>query len=402
MTREELVQTAIKLINTNTSVALLWATGVGKSVAAIKMANHYLNKIKNGKVLLLVAETPHKDNWAKEFDKWGMINASLTVECYASLHKYRNTQWDLVIYDEAHHLGSDLRLEILSTMKSKKNILLSATMDRGMLNLLESSLGYIAWHRITLQDAIDFDILPGPHIHLIPLLLDNTLETEMIIEEWGDEKKRIPIYTSLKDKWVYLKNKNKYPNIKLCMRCTALQKYNYLTDQFEYWKKRYMNSRQEFIKNKWLQIGMQRKRFLGETKTLHVKKLLKHLKDKRFICFCTSIQQAEELGKKNAIHSKVKGSEDLIKKFNNKEIDTLYAVGMLQEGQNLTDIEAGIIIQLDGSERPIIQKLGRALRAEDPHQYIFYYKNTRDQEYLDKILEDFNSDYINQLDINKL
>ena len=44
----------------------------------------------------------------------------------------------------------------------------------------------------------------------------------------------------------------------------------------------------------------------------------------------------------------------------------------------------------------------RALRASDPHQYIFYYKNTRDEEYLNNILEDFNSDYINVLDVTKL
>ena len=402
MTREDLVKAAIKLFKNNTSVALLWATGVGKSSAAIKMSNSYLKNKKAAKVLLLVAETPHKENWMQEFEKWGEIKGNLTVECYASLHKYRNTSWDLIIFDEAHHMGSELRLEILSTIKSSKNILLSATLERGLINILENYLGYISFHRITLQDAIDFKILPGPHIHLIPLTLDNLKDDQWIIEEWGDESKRVPIYTTLRDKWHYIKNKKKYPNIKLCMRCTALQKYNYLTEQFEYWKKRYMSARQEFMKNKWLQVGMQRKRFLGEIKTLQVKKLLNSLKDKRFICFCASIQQAEYLGKENAIHSKVKKTQSIIDAFNEKKIDNLYAVGMLQEGQNLVDIEAGIIIQLDGSERPFIQKFGRSLRASDPHQYIFYYKNTRDEEYLNNILEDFNSDYINVLDVKKL
>lgn len=402
MTREDLVKSAVKLFQKNTSVALLWATGVGKSSAAIKMANKYLEKIHCGKVLLVVAETPHKDNWMQEFEKWGVIQASLTVECYASLHKYRNTTWDLIIYDEAHHLGSELRLDILSTIKSKKNILLSATIERGLLNILENYMGYIAFSRVTLQDAIDFKILPGPHIHLIPLSLDNLKDDQWIVEEWGDESKRVPIYTTLKDKWHYIKNKKKYPHIKLCMRCTALQKYNYLTEQTEYWKKKYMSCRQEYMKNKWMQIGIQRKRFLGEVKTHIVKRLIEKLKDKRYICFCASVAQAEYLGKENAIHSKVKKAQSIIDSFNEKKIDNLYAVGMLQEGQNLTDIEAGIIVQLDGSERPMIQKLGRALRAEDPHQYIFYYRNTRDQEYLDNILEDFNSDYINTLDINKL
>jgi superfamily II DNA or RNA helicase len=402
MTREALVKEAVKLFEKHTSVALLWATGVGKSAAAIKMANKYLEKIHCGKVLLVVAEVAHKENWQKEFEKWGMINATLTIECYASLHKYRNTNWDLIIFDEAHHLGSELRLEVLSSMRSSKNILLSATLDRGMLNELENILGYIAPHKIGLQDAIDFNILPGPHIHLIPLTLDNVKTDQWIVEEWGDESKRIPIYTDLRDKWKYLRNKKQYPNVKLCMRCTALQKYNYLTEQTEYWKKKYMSCRQEYMKNKWMQIGIQRKRFLGEVKTHIVKRLIEKLKDKRYICFCASVAQAEYLGKENAIHSKVKKTQSIIDSFNEKKIDNLYAVGMLQEGQNLVDIEAGIIIQLDGSERPFIQKFGRSLRASDPHQYIFYYKNTRDEEYLNNILEDFNSDYINVLDVKKL
>ena len=402
MTREALVKEAVMLFGKHTSVALLWATGVGKSAAAIKMANKYLEKIHCGKVLLVVAEVAHKENWQKEFEKWGMINAALTIECYASLHKYRNTNWDLIIFDEAHHLGSELRLEVLSSMRSSKNILLSATLDRGLLNELENILGYIAPHKISLQDAIDFNILPGPHIHLIPLTLDNVKTDQWIVEEWGDESKRIPIYADLRDKWKYLRNKKQYPNIKLCMRCTALQKYNYLTEQTEYWKKKYMSCRQEYMKNKWMQIGIQRKRFLGEVKTHIVKRLIEKLKDKRYICFCASVAQAEYLGKENAIHSKVKKTQSIIDSFNEKKIDNLYAVGMLQEGQNLVDIEAGIIIQLDGSERPFIQKFGRSLRASDPHQYIFYYKNTRDEEYLNNILEDFNSDYINVLDVKKL
>lgn len=44
----------------------------------------------------------------------------------------------------------------------------------------------------------------------------------------------------------------------------------------------------------------------------------------------------------------------------------------------------------------------RALRASDPHQYIFYYKYTRDQEYLDKVLDGINKDYIDEIDITKL
>ena len=73
---------------------------------------------------------------------------------------------------------------------------------------------------------------------------------------------------------------------------------------------------------------------------------------------------------------------------------------MLQEGMNLTDIQVGVIIQLDGEERAFIQKFGRTLRAESPEQYIIYYKGTRDEEYLKKALESIDEKYIVTYEIN--
>ena len=81
-----------------------------------------------------------------------------------------------------------------------------------------------------------------------------------------------------------------------------------------------------------------------------------------------------------------------------KKIDNLYAVGMLQEGQNLVDIEAGVIIQLDGSERPFIQKFGRTIRADSPQQFIFYYENTRDIDYLENVFEGVDEAYISTIE----
>ena len=124
------------------------------------------------------------------------------------------------------------------------------------------------------------------------------------------------------------------------------------------------------------------------------------MKDKRFICFCTNIEQAELLGEENAVHSKKKNSLEIIHRFNEKEINNLFAVGMLQEGVNLKDIEAGIIIQLDGEERAFIQKFGRTLRADSPEQYIIYFRATRDEEYLNNALENIDNKYIQTYEIN--
>ena len=403
MTREELQIQSLSLIKQNNRVALQWCTGLGKSKIAIDMANYLADKeFKEHEepfnVLLVVAETAHKSNWKIEFDRWGLKTDNVVMECYASLKKYRNSYWDLVIFDEAHHLGSDLRMDVLTELHAKNIILLSATLSDQVMQAVTGVFGEFVTSKVTLKEAIEWRILPAPKVYLIPLTLDSTYSNCTIIEEWGKKEKRVTYKCKFHERWEYVRNKNKYPNVTLEISCTQQQKYDYLSDQFEYWRSQFFRTRQEFIKNKWLQVGSQRKRFLGESKTDAVRLLLHKIQNKRFICFCTSIEQAELLGGKNAIHSKKDNSLDIIDDFNTKKIDNLFAVGMLQEGQNLTDIEAGVIVQLDGQERAFVQKFGRSLRATDPIQFIFYYKDTRDTEYLENVLEGINEEYITEVD----
>lgn len=402
MTKEELQVLPLSLIKQSNKVILQWCTGLGKSKAAINMANYLINKEPINKnsfsILLVVAEITHKSNWKVEFDKWGIETNNITVECYASLKKYRNNHYDLIIFDEAHHLGSDLRKDILTELHAKNIILLSATLSDQLIEILTEIYGEFVTSKITLKEAIDWKLLPIPKVYLIPLTLNNTQYNCTIIEEWGKKEKRIIYKCKFHERWKYLKDKKKYPNIKLEISCTQQQKYDYLSDKFNYWKRQYFLTQAEHVKTKMLQTGLERKRFLGECKTDYVKLLLYKLRNKRYICFCTNIEQAELLGNKNAIHSEKKNSLEILNNFNLKKINNLFAVGMLQEGQNLVDIEAGIIVQLDGEERAFVQKFGRSLRATDPIQFIFYYKDTKDIKYLENVLKGIDEKYITEVD----
>ena len=399
MTREELQTQILSIIKQNNRVAIQWCTGLGKSRMAIEIANYIQNLKDEGniKVLLVVAESAHKSNWRKELLDWKYKPNNITIECYASLPKYKNSWWDLIIFDEAHHLGTDLKIDILSTIITDYVVLLSATLPDQTIQSVSKIFGEFKTSKVSLKQAIEWGILPKPKVYLIPLTLNNIYSNCTIIEEWGKKEKRVIYKCKFYERWEYLRNKEKYPNTTLIISCTQQQKYDYLSDQFEYWKKQFFRTRQDYTKNKWLQTGSKRKRFLGECKTDFVRLLLHKLQNMRYICFCTSIEQAELLGGRNAIHSERKNSLKIIDNFNLKKIDSLFAVGMLQEGQNLTDIEAGVIIQLDGEERAFIQKFGRSMRAEDPIQFIFYYKNTRDIDYLNNVLEGIDKEYINEI-----
>lgn len=402
MTREELNSQAIELLKTNNNIAIQAATGVGKSKIAIDLCYEMAaQQIAPLRVLLVVAEIAHINNWNAEFIKWNWSWGQVTIICYASLKNYRDTEWDTIIFDEAHHLGSELRLDVFDTLRSRWKIFLSATLKDSLIGRLEESCGPIATIKMGLQDAFNADILPEPKIHLIELSLDDTIADQTIVEEWGKADKRKTAICSYAERWKYLRDKKKIPNGKLIIQCTRKQKYDYYCEQFEYYKKRYMLSRNEFVKNKWLQCGSKRKMYLGLLKTEIANGLLNKLRNKRLICFCTNIEQAEYLGGENAIHSKKKERLEIIDKFNEKKINSLFAVGMLQEGVNLNDIQVGIIIQLDGEERAFIQKFGRTLRADTPEQYIIYYKDTRDEEYLNNALENIDTKYIKRADYHE-
>ena len=398
ITRELLGKEVCESLYKDKNVAIQAATGVGKSKMALDAIKYIATKEhKQIKTLIVVAERTHINNWKSEINKWFPEFNSYLIICYASLKKQINTNWNCIIYDEAHHLQSDIRLSYFPLVKSEYKIFLSATLKERLIQTLELSCNTITKVNCKLKQAFDYKILSEPKIYLVPLTLDNKYVNQEYIKEWGKKDKRVTINCTFANRWLYIKNKKTFPNVKLVIKCTEAQAYALYNEEFNFWKNRYMSIRNPIVKNKWLQCGSSRKRFLGQLKDKEAAKIIEKLKDKRLIVFCTSIDQAEKLGNACAIHSKNPNSFKVIENFNNQEINTIFAVGMMTEGVNLNNIEASIIIQLDGEERVFIQKFGRVLRSKIPEQYILYYKDTRDEEYLSKALKDIDLKYINML-----
>lgn len=398
MTRQEITLKAINLARQFDILGLGLATGVGKSKISLDIARMHIKN--NEKILIVVAELAHKDNWKKEFTKWGyrtMYNKNATLVTYASLKNHINKHYNIIILDEAHHIDTELRQKVLSKITFDKLLLLSATLPESLIfDIHQSTKKSYTTFNISLQEAIEWGILKEPSINLIPLHLDNKHSTETITIQWGKKSIARTYYIKYAERWEYMKNRKKYPNTKLVISCTQREKYAYLNQQINYYKKTYFNSADPTHKSIWMRYSLERKRYLGELKTTIAYNFIqKNLLNTRHICFCASIDQADVLNKHNSIHSKKKNSLEIINKFNNRKINSLYAVGMLTEGQNLEDIEAGVIIQLDGGERTFIQKFGRSLRADNPVQYIFYFNQTRDHEYLiNNVLNTIDDKYI--------
>jgi len=349
-----------------------YSTGVGKSLAAIRVIEQI-----EGDWYIVIAETNHQMNWIEEFKKHGKesLLSRVTFLCYQSLHKHKHGKY--YVFDEIHHIQSERRLGILEEIVDnglQKLVGLSATLSRKQKQLLQDILGTVQYHKVSLSEAIDTGILPEPKVYMVGVELNTT---EQKYEFKFSEDKVI--------------------------KTTQQHWYKLQSDRIEYLKLRYFKSQQEWHKVKWLKAANDRKKFLSSCKTEHAKILLDSLKDKRFICFTGSIAQSEELSNGFSVHSGVSKNlrQEMITDFNTGKVDKLFVTGMLREGQNLNNIEAGVVIQLDNNEKYYYQTQGRVLRSLAPEFYILYVKNTQDEKYTQTVLENFNMEYVTYKDLKE-
>jgi superfamily II DNA or RNA helicase len=154
-----------------------------------------------------------------------------------------------------------------------------------------------------------------------------------------------------------------------------------------------MRSRNEIFRNKWLKLSGDRLKWLSDKKNYMVRVILQLLSNERTLTFCNSINQTEELGK-YCINSKNKESDKILQDFNEGKIKHITSCNMLNEGINLTNCRVGIYANLNSSDIIIKQRLGRILRHKHPVIIIPFYKNTREEELVQKMLEDYNPELI--------
>ncbi len=389
MTREELYKRCIESVDNNTFTVVEAATGMGKTLTAIKMVNHLVATKYQGKkvsMLLLVAKIVHKQTWQDEFDKWGGINVDdLTVECYESLKKHEGESYDIIVCDEVHHINSDKRVDLLKSLTFGNLIGLSATIPQKLKQyfLYEYHADVVS---CSLTDAIDDDVLPEPKIVLFPLELDRINATETI--EVNPKAKGKVYRGTINDLWKFRKMK-----VHGIVTCTPRQKVSEMNANILREKNNYQRTRQEFLKNRWLFDCGERIKYLANLKNDIVKAILHKLGKARCITFCKTIEQAEYLCK-HSIHSKNSNSDEVYNDFNAKKINQIASVNVLNEGANLVDCKYAVFANYSASTIIGPQRLGRSLRHKSPVIIMPYYKTTREEEIVNGMIEDFNKDSI--------
>ena len=369
----------------NKHILLELPTSFGKSKIAIDIITHR-NITPDKKILIVVPRLVLIDTWKDEFKKWGKEEYidDLSFVTYVSFPKMAG-YWDMVVFDECHHLSLRCQ-EALKGYTIDNSVLLSATVKRDFrytLGLLFPNLGK---YSVAIKDATEDGVLPDPKVFLIPLILDNKIQNHHIIR---NTSKGNPIIANYVEKWKYKNVKDR----KIIFRCTQRQYYNEMSDLIKWYKKRKYNER---FKNLFLHKSGERLKWLSNQKTLFIHSLLDLVQNERTLVFCNSIAQTEELGK-YCINSKNKDSEEYLQSFNDGKINHITACNMLDEGINLVNCRVGIYATLNSSDRMIKQKLGRLLRHPHPIIIIPYFVDTRDEEIVEKMCEDYNDDLISSL-----
>jgi superfamily II DNA or RNA helicase len=385
MNRDLVNKSILELSDKYSNILCELPTGFGKTKQALDILKRHIKKL-NQDILIVIPRNVLIESWKQEFKKWGMEKylLSVTFTTYVSLPKHEG-KWDMVIFDECHHLSERCR-EALTNFDIKRAVLLSATVKRDMKDELNEVFDNLISYKIKMKEAIDNEVLPDPKVFLLPLTLDAKFPTESI---WKNPKGKEPVVeVPWATRWTAIKQKV----YKVRIYCSEYHYHQDLCSQIEWHKNRYMRTRNKALKAKWLKLAGDRLKWLSDKKMSTMQVLKEHFKNERVLLFCNSIEQTEVLG--NCINSKFKSSLTTLEDFNKGKINQISAVNMLNEGCNLVNCRIGIYGNLNSSEIIVKQRLGRILRHKDPIIIIPYYKNTREEELVTKMLEDYNPELI--------
>lgn len=314
--------------------SLVWATGVGKSKAAIDCIIELLRLYPDYKGLLVTPTEEMRDNdWPLEFFKWGLNATELKLICYASLGKENLDNYDYIIYDEVHKLTTANMVKLKKKLHfgGIKVLGLTATFptsnydeNEDRVKLLTSLIPPI--HTIKTDEAVDMRLIADFEVRVLKFKLDNTV-------------RNIP--AGKKSKVMY----------------TEEEYYSKLTKRMQY---AVMNDLKGL---KFVTISKRSQLLYNLPSKLKLAKLVmgKLCKTKRTLVFAGSIEQANALCGTHVYHSKT--NDDYLVKFQNGTINTLGAVKALNEGKNFNNLEQAFIVQIDGVDRNLVQRIGRCVRV---------------------------------------
>jgi len=331
-------------------------TGSGKSFLAMLAMLHIQRS-----TLIVVPTIDLMHQWASQLESFfkcpiGMLGGGsrevcdITVSTYDSAviqMEFIGNKFGFIIYDECHHLPSEMNMIAASMCIAPYRLGLTATPERddGGEKELFRLVGDLAYQ-------IHIDELEG---HILAPYGTKQIVLPLHEEEAEEYTRMRKVYTDfLRANGITFNSRNDWS--KFIIRCATRPNGREVLAAFHRQKHIAQSGRSKFEKT-W--------------------ELMQYHSGERIIIFTADNDTAYNLGREfflPVLTHQTKGSErkEFLDKFRNGEYSILVTSKVLNEGVDVPEASVGIIVSGSGSIREHVQRLGRILRAKDGKRAVLY------------------------------
>lgn len=325
-----------------------------------------IDALKETSYLDIVISTPRevvKQVWEHEFKKWG-LEYPVKVICSASLKNLKSA--DILIIDEVHLL-SPRQIEEIKRIAPKRLSAVTGSLSAKTELVLAQELGLVTGYRYLLEEAISDGIISDYKINVLRCSLSTEQGSYVVQDSLG-----------------------------LDFLTSEQVEYNMLSTRFNRLRTLALNN-SSYYKSK-MNTARQRSTLLY--KSLSKLDVAKELVDslERCLVFTTLTQSADFLCKDTYHYKSIE--EDKLSKFYSQEIDKLALVGMGSVGLTYPNLKTAVIHQLQSNEETAVQTVLRMCnfdQGKDAEVWITCYRDTVDEEWVNKGLSLFDKSKINYL-----
>jgi superfamily II DNA or RNA helicase len=361
ITKEYIQQDALAALAPHKRASVNISMGVGKTLIGLQhMAQNYTD---TAMFLVVAPKVSILQSWIDDAKKFNLeyLLDHIIFTTYISMHKH-GTLYDVVYLDECH----SLKFSHTNWLSSYKGGIIGLTGTAPKIKSSEKGKMIETYCPVVYEykpdDAVDDSILNDYEIIVHMLSLSTT-------------------------KTYYQKTRNgNFPT-------SELKSYNY-------WCEKILNT----DKPSELQLFriLRMKALMSyPSKDAYAKKLFNSSKEK-IILFGNTTEQVDKICT-HTYHTKNKDSNINLAKFKSGEIKKLGCVLQLSEGVNIPDLKEGIIMHAYGNERKSAQRLGRLLRLNPDDKatlHILCYKDTVDEQWVNKALEGYDLSKIKKVTVS--
>lgn len=392
-TRDERQKEAINnWIKAKGKASIVAATGVGKTVMALKIIKKLRTKYPNLSVLVVVPTEALKNQWLQELDKWELcFNTDVQVMMGASKRDYT---CGLLIIDEAHRINSEVIANIFQHVRYKLILGLTATFERldGRHEILAKYAPVC--DTITMQDALvngwvaqfkdyvvllkvnDIDIYKKYNKDFVSHFEFFNFDWNLVMSMVGPKG----FINRIKYRDEICKDEDKKKDI---LKAITFHSVGFM---------KCLQDRKKFIHN--------------HPKKLEVaRNIIEHRPNSKIITFSANTKMAESIGTGFVYTGKEskKKNRMSLEEFATLPSGVLNTCKLAEEGLNLPDLSVGIMLGVNSSKTKAVQTLGRVVRLSPNKQAEFFtlvIDGTVETEWMKKSRNDNNFTIIDEENLN--